>query len=198
MRYRLGSFLAIGALIAVAACDNQSPTTAPAIRATSTLSASLKAPGTCTLADLSVVSTGFDVNGYNDCARIFNGTYSSWCVAGGQVPTCVAAPYTYDKVVMKWNAAWDACNVSPTDPAACAGAWTDNEVNGKIPGGSGEVWHYKIQWIGGYCGPDYTPLPDGGYCIWGSDEVLMDQGIDPSLEDGHFWNALAKPNGYGK
>jgi hypothetical protein len=195
MRHRLGSFLAIGALIAVAACDNQSPTTAPVIRAASTLSASLNG-GTCMLADGTAAARGFDANGYNDCARIFNGTYSSWCVAGGQVPGCVAAPYTNDKVVMKWNAAWDACNAVGTADA-CAGAWTDNEVNGKITGGSGEVWHYKIKWVGLPCGPTNMNWSDGGYCIWGSDEVLMDQGIDPNSGDGHFMNALAKPNGYG-
>ena len=141
------------------------------------------------------VAPGFDVNGYNDCARIFNGTGSSWCVAANQEPTCLGIN-SPDKLVMKWNAAWDACNVSYS-PDACAGAWTDNEVNGKIPGGSGEVWHYKIQWIGPCGVANYALLPDGGYCYWGSYEVLMDQGIDPNSGDGHFWNALAKPNGYG-
>ena len=97
---------------------------------------------------------------------------------------------------MKWNAAWDACNASPS-PETCAGAWEDNEWNGKTAGGSGEVWHYKIQWVGP-CGADYALLTDGGYCIWGQYEVLMDQGIDPILlGPGHFWYAHAIPNGYG-
>src|SRR5450759_2185260 len=125
----------------LAACD--SGLTGPSKNLVPTAASLSVSSGTCTLADGTTdVSRGFDVNGYNYCARIFNGTYSSWCVAGGQDANCVPAPYTNDNVVMKWNAAWDACNVS-VSPDACAGAWTDNEVNGKIPGGSGEVWHYK-------------------------------------------------------
>ena len=62
--------------------------------------------------------------------------------------------------------------------------------------GSGSVWHYKFVWIGA-CGADYTPLPDGGYCIWGYYEALQDQGKDPSYGPGHFWFAHAKPGGYG-
>ena len=176
----------------LAACD--SGLTGPSKSLVPTAASLSVSGGTCILADGSSAPRGFDANGYNDCARIFNGTYSSWCVAGGQVPGCVAAPYTNDKLVMKWNAAWDACNYLGT-PTACDGAWTDNEVNGKITGGSGEVWHYKIQWSA-VCAAGETPT-DGGYCIWGSYEVLMDQGIDPNSGDGHFWGALAKPNGYG-
>jgi hypothetical protein len=176
----------------LAACD--SGLTGPPKNVVRTVASLSVSSGTCTLADGTTAARGFDVNGYNDCARIFNGTYSSWCVAGGQLPGCVAAPYTNDKLVMKWNAAWDACNYLGT-PDACAGAWTDNEVNGKITGGSGEVWHYKIQWVGPCT--EVGTLPDGGYCIWGQYEVLMDQGIDPNSGDGHFWGALAKPNGYG-
>lgn len=149
---------------------------------------------TCTLTNGDVADRGVDQWGYNRCARIFNGTYSSWCVEGGAATDCMGI-YSPDKLVMKWNAAWDTCNDLGT-AEACAGAWTDNEVNGKIAGGSGEVWHYKIQWVG-TCGADYTPIADGGYCVWGSYEVLMDQGIDPNFGSGHFWNALAKPNGYG-
>lgn len=138
---------------------------------------------------------GFDEFGYNDTARIFNGTGSSWCQGkiGWDKATCDAYmdPYQNDKLVMKWNAAWDAC-VLGTEPA-CAGAWTDNEWNGNVPGGSQTgVWHYKIVWVGS-CGAYGTPLPDGGYCIWNSYEMLMSQGADA----GHFWDAHAVPNGYG-
>lgn len=150
--------------------------------------------GTCTIPGKGVVSVGFDTFGYNDCARIFNGTGSSWSLAAG-LPADYLGVYAPDKLVMKWNAAWDACNADGT-PENCAGAWTDNEWNGKIAGGSGEVWHYKIKWVSP-CGADYTPLPDGGYCIWGSYEVLMDQGQDPNIGPGHLWFAHAKPNGYG-
>lgn len=92
---------------------------------------------------------------------------------------------------MKWNEAWDTCN----EGGSCAGAWEDNEWNGRVPGGSGEVWHYKIKWVGP-CGGNLAPT-DGGYCIWNSYEVTMDQGSDPNAGPGHLWFAHAKPNGYG-
>jgi len=197
MRYRLGSFLAIGALIAVAACDNTIPTTAPAVQSVSTLSASLKAPGTCTLLT-GDVSTGFDVYGYNRCARNFVGTYSSYCAEGGTSPADCAdfyGIYLPDQLIMKWNAEWDRGIFEGWSNPPYS-AWLDNEENGKKPGGSGAVWHYKYQWVGP-CGAYLTPLPDGGYCIWGQFEVLMDQGIDPNFASGHIWGALAKPAGYG-
>ena len=175
----------------LAACD--SGLTAPPENVVPTVASLNVSGGTCTLADGTTASYGFDQNGYNYCARIFNGTGSSWCLARGAPSGCLGI-YSPDKLVMKWNAAWDACNNIGT-AGACAGAWTDNEWNGKIAGGSGEVWHYKIQWVGSCT--DGTSFPDGGYCVWGQYEVLMDQGIDPNVGPGHIWNALAKPNGYG-
>lgn len=136
---------------------------------------------------------GFDQYGYNNQARLFNGTGASWALAKG-LPADYLGIYSNDKLVMKWNAAWDACNASYT-PENCAGAWTDNEWNGKV-GGSGQVWHYKIVWVGA-CGADGAALADGGYCIWGSYEVLMDQGHDPNVGPGHLWFTHAKPTGYG-
>jgi len=148
--------------------------------------------GTCTV-NGTTYSRGFDANGYNRCAGNFNGTGSSWCVAGGQAADCMGI-YSADKLVMKWNDAWDACNALGT-PEACAGAWNDNEWNGMGKGGSGAVWHYKTVWSA-TCAAGLTPT-DGGYCIWGAYEVLMDQGKDPNLGPGHIWYAHAKPNGYG-
>ena len=165
----------------LAACD--SGLTAPSknlVPTAASLSVSDDAAPTCTIGG-TTYPRGFNEFGYNYCARIFNGTGSSWSLAQG-------LPYDYlginspDKLVMKWNAAWDACNNLGT-PEACAGAWTDNEWNGKIAGGSGQVWHYKIQWsavCAASTDPSTDPI-DGGYCVWGSYEVLMDQGIDLSL-----------------
>ncbi len=141
---------------------------------------------------------GFDDAGYNDQARIFVGTGWSWCMDKvGNAAWCTAylGPYANDKLVMKWNAEWDRGNDEnwangPYD------AWENNEWNGMVPGGSGAVWHYNIVWVGS-CGSDYTPLPNGGYCIWGQFEALMDQGIDPSYGPGHMWFAHANPTGYG-
>ena len=103
--------------------------------------------------------------------------------------------YANDKLVMKWNAEWDRGNTEgwayPT-----YNAWLNNQWNGAFPGGSGSVWHYKYVWVGD-CGADYTPLSNGGYCIWGQFEVIMDHGIDPNIGPGHLWFAHANPAGYG-
>ena len=140
-----------------------------------------------------VFAAGFNQFGYNDTARIFNGTGSSWCLGGGQAAGCMGA-YSNDKLIMKWNEAWDLCNDNGyDDPAYCAGAWTSNEWNGKVKGGSGEVWHYKMIWVGSQ-GEDSPYWKEGGYSIWGNYEVLMDQGTSGGE---HIWFAHAKPTGYG-
>jgi hypothetical protein len=146
---------------------------------------------------LSVAAAGgFDQYGYNDSARIFNGPADG--LDGNLDGTVYGDPtYAKDKLTMKWNAAWDACNdAGNLDPDACSGAWLNNEWNGKVKGGSNTVWHYKIVWIGP-CGVDGTPTGDGGYCLWGAYEVLQDKGTDPSVGPGTIWYAHAKPNGYG-
>jgi hypothetical protein len=136
-------------------------------------------------------SLGFD-HGYNLKARIFIGTGWNWCMDKVGDPVWCSSylgASANDKVVMKWNAAWSTCNAG----GSCVGAWEDNEWNGNVPYGSGVVWHYKIKWIG-TCIEGAT-LSDGGYCLWGAYEVLMDQGVDPAV--GHTWIAHATPNGYG-
>lgn len=99
---------------------------------------------------------------------------------------------------MKWNKAWDDArfNGAPWTKEA----WVDNEWNGQVPGGSGETCHYKIQWVG-EC-TDGTYFTDGGYCVWGQLEVIMDQGVSDSNycypdKGGHQICALAIPNGFG-
>jgi len=136
---------------------------------------------------------GFDQYGYNDKARVFSGTGASWCETRGALPTCLGI-YSPDQLVMKWNAEWDRGNTEGwSNPPY--NAWTNNEWNGKS-GGSGAVWEYKIVWVEP-CGSDYIPLDNGGYCIWGQFEVIMDQGTDPNLGPGHMFNYLASPAGYG-
>lgn len=182
MHMRFMMLLPAAALLV--ACDNPAPTAATAVQSVSTLSASLKAPA-CAF------PKGFNEFGYNYCARIFNGLADGLDKnLDGKIdgnPT-----YANDHLVMKWNAAWDACNAAPT-LENCTGAWTDNEWNGKVQGGSGEVWHYKMVWVGP-CGAYGTPIADGGYCIWGDYEVIFSQG---TVANQHFWDAHAKPAGYG-
>lgn len=136
---------------------------------------------------------GFDQYGYNNNANIFNGTGSSWCSGKGLNANCMGI-YSPDKLVMKWNSEWNRGNAENWSKPPYK-AWIDNEWNGKN-GGSGAVWHYKIVW-NGPCGSDYTPLPNGGYCIWGQFETIMDQGVDPNLGPAHMWFSKATPAGYG-
>src|SRR5450759_2387270 len=123
--------------------------------------------------------TGFDQYGYNDTARIFNGTGESWCMAGEHTQAwcdSFLGSSIYDKLIMKWNAAWDACNLAEgNDGEACLGAWTSNEWNGNVPGGSGVTDHYKIIWVGPEAEASLYWVA-GGYTVWGSYEVIMDQG----------------------
>ena len=133
---------------------------------------------------------GFDELGYNRQARIFNAPVDG---ADGVLDGAYWGDPTYanDKLKMKWNSEWDRGNAEGwSDPNGYA-AWIDNQWNGKA-GGTGEVWHYKIKWVGP-CGSTGTPLPDGGYCIWGQFAVVMSHGNI----DGHFWDAHAKPSGFG-
>lgn len=134
---------------------------------------------------------GFNGFGYNYNARIFNGLADG--VDKVLDDTVWGDPtYANDHLTMKWNAAWDNCNADRS-PENCKGAWTDNEWNGKVKDGSGEVWHYKIVWIGNYAAnPDL--VPEGAYGVWGEYAVLMDQGTGAS---GHIWYAHGSPTGYG-
>ncbi|MGB9673968.1 MAG: hypothetical protein ACPL3P_07500, partial [Anaerolineales bacterium] len=105
---------------------------------------------------------GFDEFGYNYTARIFVGQADGVDrVLDGQMwgdPT-----YASDHLVMKWSKAWADARFNGA-PWTCD-AWEDNEWNGAVPGGSGEVWHYKIVWVG--TGLKNSPCwREGGYPVW--------------------------------
>jgi len=139
----------------------------------------------------SLAKGGFDQFGYNYQARLFQGAADGVDrVLDGAVwgdPT-----YANDHLVMKWSKAWDDArfNGAPWSPDA----WDNNEWNGAFPGGSGEVWHYKIIWVGplGESSPYWR---EGGYLVWGDFEVIMDQGTD--ADHVHSFLAHAYPTGYG-
>jgi len=145
---------------------------------------------------LAAAAGGFNEFGYNYGSRIFNGPADG---VDKILDDKVWGDETYanDHLVMKWNAQWDSCNAAGNnDEAACAGAWTDNEWNGAKKDGSGEVWHYKIIWVGSAVeASDYWK--EGGYSVWGNYEVLMDQGT--YNDDGvvHLMSTHSTPNGYG-
>ena len=132
---------------------------------------------------------GFDEFGYNYQARIFVGPADGVDrVLDGAVwgdPT-----YANDYLVMKWSKGWDDArfNDGPWTPDA----WENNEWNGMVPGGSGEVYQCKIVWVGS-C-EDGAEFEDGGYCIWGQFEVIMEKW---TTNGEHTWNTHAAPTGYG-
>jgi hypothetical protein len=167
--------------------------------AAATLAISLTPVVLGSVVSASATGGGFDQFGYNNSAPVFNGTGSSWCQGklGWDKATCVAYmfPYANDQLIMKWNAAWDACNLIGQTNAACTGATLTNEWNGMVPGGSGTTEHLKFVWYSqNGCGVDYTRLPDGGYCIWNDYEVIIDQGMASGV---HTWWGFATPNGFG-
>jgi hypothetical protein len=140
---------------------------------------------------VAMAKSGFDMFGYNYQARIFVGK------ADGVDRVLDGAfwgdpMYANDWLVMKWSKAWDDARFHGA-PWTCD-AWLSNEWNGAVSFGSGEVWHYKIIWVG----PELENSPcwrEGGYPIWGQFEVIMDQGI---LSDHtHNFFAHAIPTGYG-
>lgn len=137
----------------------------------------------------SLAKGGFDIYGYNDQARIFQGKADG--VDRSLDGTVWGDPtYANDHLVMKWNAEWDRGNDEGwTNPPY--NAWENNQWNGAVQGGSGEVWHYKIIWVGTALqnSPYWRP---GGYAIWGQFEVIMDHG---TIMNEHFWYAHARPNG---
>lgn len=134
---------------------------------------------------------GFDQYGYNYDARLFVGDVSGWCAQKNLASDCQGTNYTNDHLVMKWSKSWDDARFHGA--VWTPEAWISNEYNGRSPGGSGEVWHYKMIWVG----PTLETSQywrDGGYPIWGEFEVIMDQG---SNNEGHVWGTHAIPNGYG-
>jgi len=146
-----------------------------------------------------IAKGGFDEFGYNYQARVFVGKADGVDrVLDGKVwgdPT-----YANDHLVMKWSKAWDDARFHGADWTC--DAWEDNEWNGAVSGGSGEVWHYKIIWVG----PELENSPcwrEGGYPIWGEFEVIMDHGVSKIAEycetnnGGHQFCAHAIPTGYG-
>ncbi len=134
---------------------------------------------------------GFDQFGYNYTARVFVGPADGVDrILDGAV--WGDPKYANDHLVMKWSKGWDDARFHgepwTTD------AWEDNEWNGKVEGGSGEVAHYKIIWVGGPKPEDSPYWREGGYAIWGQFEVILDQGV---IDREHYWLAHARPTGYG-
>ena len=137
---------------------------------------------------------GFNQYGYNYSARIFSGPADGVDkVLDGKV--WGDSMYAADHLVMKWNAAWNACNANGyNDPKYCAGAWVTNAWNGNVPSGSGWSEHIKIIWVGSSA-ENSSYWIDGGYSVWDNYEVISDRATDPNHVK-FIW-AFGSPNGLG-
>lgn len=144
---------------------------------------------------IAVVSAadGFDENGYNRDARIFNGPASGWCLDRGAPANCLGI-YSNDHLKMKWNAEWDRGNAEGWSNPPYA-AWEDNQWNGNVPGGSGTSEHFRTVWDQGCVDSGGVESSNGAPCIWGQFEVLMDHG--KALDGTHEWWSKANPAGNG-
>lgn len=133
---------------------------------------------------------GFDEFGYNYDARIFvgkaDGIDRKLDGKIGDDPT-----YANDFLKMKWSEAWHKARFEGGN-WTCS-AWIDNRWNGKVRGGSGETWMYRIVWVG----PELEKSPcwrEGGYPVWRQFQVIMSHG---TVGNKHIWDARAIPAGYG-
>ncbi|MFA6166539.1 MAG: hypothetical protein WC700_07990 [Gemmatimonadaceae bacterium] len=176
----------------LAACDSGvSVPTETAVLKSSSLAAN---GGSCTLANGSTANTGFDQWGYNRCAHIFNGTWEGYCTEPKRhaVPDCYGVSRT-TKLVMKWNEEWDRGNAEKwlVPPYA---AWLDNEARGTYVDGTPYSEHFKTKWDAGCAASHGAVSSNGGSCIWGPFEILMDQGTEAGE---HFWWTKLTPAGYG-
>lgn len=139
--------------------------------------------------EVTILKGGFDNFGYNYNARLFNGPADG--VDRNLDGKLWGDPaYASDRLNMKWSEAWDLGNEEgwtgkyPT-------AWTTNHWNGQLKNGSGEIWHYKIIWVGSDL-QNSEYWRDGGYPIWGQFEVIFSHG---TAANEHFWDAHASPTG---
>jgi len=124
---------------------------------------------------------GFDEFGYNYQANIFVGDADG--VDRSNDDTVWGDPvYADDHLVMKWSPAWDEARFEGGTWDETA--WENNSWNGMVPGGSDEVYQYKIEY-------DTTCDPN---CVWGTFEIIQAQGV---VDGEHTVDVLVTPNGYG-
>ena len=181
MTRRIPMVLAL--LTAVAACQSATEPTRRMPNSTASFSVS---SGSCTLASGAVVSTGFDQYGYNRCAHNFVGTFGGWCARQNRPADCAGVPGS-TRLNMKWNEAWDVGNATnwATGPYD---AWLDNEIRG-----ANFSEHFKTKWDA-VCSGGATFGANGGPCIWGPFEILMDQGTENGA---HVWWTKLSASGFG-
>lgn len=161
--------------------------------------------------DGSVITTGFDIWGYNYQGHMFAGFYcdsyrdAEWC-----------QPYEDVRLLMKWNAAWldnkDCDNDELLDrhfgfaSYIGSGAWLTNHQSGTYFNDEGKLchWDYFVKIV---AAPFDAELVDGvwyaadgteiGPVIWGAFAIIQEISNDPCLgEHGVLYKSPAGP-GFG-
>ena len=176
----------------LAACD--SGLTAPPENVIPTVASLNLSGGTCLVpirGVMTIVRVGFDEFGYNRCAHNFVGTFGGWCTQRSLSVDCGGV--TGDtRLNMKWNEGWDVGNATGWSKGPYD-AWLDNEIRGTDLSGVAFSEHFKTKWDQA-CADGSVSGTDGGPCIWGSFEVLMDQGTENGA---HVWWTKLSPAGFG-
>lgn len=115
---------------------------------------------------------GFDTYGYNEKASIFVGTGLEWCEPRTNDPSAceeMLGPRINDRLIINWNEGWEL-GMAEEWANPPYNAWIKYIWNGKYKGGSGEIWHYKIEWTGS-CRNGEIDIPKNGICI--NDEFVQ-------------------------
>lgn len=137
-----------------------------------------------------LLTTGYDVYGYNYQAHIFNGRYCDYDrVAGGD--------FCDVKLIMKWSDVWlsnkdcngdgkldrgYACDPIIANSSACEGAWVTNHQSGEYEGEDDKTckWTYFVKIVKA---PEDADVTDGiwyaadgtkiGEVIWGAYAIVQ-------------------------
>jgi hypothetical protein len=120
---------------------------------------------------ISAEDAPFDKFGHNYTARIFVGK-ADGADRGIDRAFWGNAVCTNDLLIMKW-ARYRMVHYLMVQ-TGLPDAWVDNEWNGSVPDGSGEVLHYKIICVGSELG-NSSNRKEGGHSIRGQFEVIIDQ-----------------------
>ena len=141
-----------------------------------------------------VITTGYDMWGYNYQAHIFNGSY---CDAYRDAVWC--QPYAENDLIMKWNDAWLSnkdCDLDGkldrhygSDTYRGSGAWLTNHESGKVEvDGKLLNWSYFTKIV---AAPLDAIAIDGiwytaddveiGPVIWGQFAIIQEVVNDPSM-----------------
>lgn len=153
--------------------------------------------GTLLASDGSVISTSYDMWGYNYQAMLFNGKY---CDAYRDAAWC--QDYAEDNLSMKWNEAWLSNKDCDGDGLLDrhygyasyigSGAWLTNHMSGVYEGENGEIctWNYFTKIVaapadatlvgGVWYAADGTEI---GPVIWGEFATIMEVSNDSCTGD---------------